>query len=181
MTRLPTHPVDAASPEMRLLSRIAELEKRVTLIERTGIFNTQYLEGLNNGYSGTFTAAATVQRDAAGTLPLALSLTPETNCWWFVHANVGLVNNTVTVANNNLIGQLNLTGTPATATIGNVSVYFTAASGSNQFSARPMSKVFGLTAGVAYTAQVVLTPSSGSWQYYQGSSQLQISAFAWPR
>jgi hypothetical protein len=142
--------------------------------------NTQVKRGISEQYSGGFTASYVPFSDGPGSAGyMRLSYTPPVDAWWEVNGEIGLLA-CDTAAYVYGYGVINLTPADADGYRGNSMVCMQHQQ-VNQFENRKMYSLFKLTAGVAYTADLGYSPSSGTWRYYCGPAQLSLEAKAWPR
>lgn len=117
--------------------------------------------------------------DAAKTIALTLGYVPPVNCWWEVHAHIGLVQK-VDAAYHYMQPQLQLNVPDADGFQG-IGDTRTQHSQVNTYEPYDLQGLFKLAAGVNYFVTVPTGMSGGSWQYFQSSNNLFIEAKAWAR
>lgn len=146
-----------------------------------GILAADRVLGVYNGYLGPFspTSENAIWRDAAGTLPLRLTITPAVDCWWDTSMNMGLVQKLDAVYH---YGQIALKLAPVDVDGESYAYhYITQHASVQQFESYAPRKMWKLAAGVTYTVSGVFVVSGGSWQYYAGPAQEWIQGIAIPR
>ena len=137
----------------------------------------QAIEGLINTYSAGATGIFDVYRDA--TNRLELSYTPSVNVWWEVHANVWLA--ALTAGWMFCYLRFNMAGTLASGH--QIPDFITTGYGAADTDhTAGITKLFKLTAGVAYTCKVQAWAGGGYlFNYYRGPESMWMHGKAWAR
>jgi hypothetical protein len=142
--------------------------------------DVQVKRGVSEAYSGGFTTNYPVLNDGPGSPGvMRLSYTPPVDAWWEVHGEIGIIT-CQTAAYVYAYGNLTLTPADADGASMNSMLVMQHAQ-VNMYENRKMHALFKLRAGVAYTADLGISPANGTWTYYCGPAQLSIEGKAWPR
>lgn len=142
------------------------------------IIDTQRLSGNNNAYKAPALVTENFFTNGA-TGPLQLVFTPKEDCWWEVHANIGILQKT-DAAYNYAYGQLSLSPPDADGYSAAPNI-LTQHATVDDYGFRSPSRIWKLKAGVTYTCVCLFSSSGGTWQYYQGGDYLFIEGKAWRR
>jgi len=137
--------------------------------------------GVAETYSGQFTTnqVPLSDRTGVGALPMQLAYTPPVDAWWEVCGFIGLVNK-IDANYNYGMGQLVLAPADADGSAQAVA-YAMQHQAVQTYEPRVITRIWKLTAGVAYVCQLGLNIAGGTWTYYCGPSQLYIQGKAWAR
>lgn len=137
------------------------------------IIDVQKLNGTNAAYVA-ITSGSRFKVSAGA--DLALSYTPPVNCWWDVDLVVGTLQKTDAAYHYAQI-YIGLTPTDEDG-IAAVNTTKTQHSTVQTFEPQVISSLFKLKANTAYQVWASMSTSGGTWQYWQGSTQLWIQAKA---
>jgi hypothetical protein len=150
-------------------------------LQRAPFLDTQIKAGNNNAYQPlALTGFQPIYADAALADPMRIAFTPVVDAWWEVFGCIGLLRcDTATYLYAYQQLQLNITDADGQ---GAAVAAATQRSDVNQFGMRAMSRIFKLSAGVAYTCTMGLSLQTAvSWSYYQGKDYLWMHGKGWPR
>ncbi len=178
-------------PLQSIVKDLVKMEDRMARMERAlrsggGPIAVQRLEGNSEAYATAVTnlSPATnlpLYRDAAKTVPLAVTFKPPIDAWWEVTLNVGLLDKFTEGLDqfrwSVAFGLL----TPAPASGTAFSYNIRAHSNLTRQQGHFWQKTFPLLANVQYTCSAVLSTSGGNFSYWQGINHLWIEGRAYPR
>jgi hypothetical protein len=143
---------------------------------RKNFLDVQWSQGNNLAYVA-IAANAALQRSPG--VALRLDYTPAVNCWWEIVAMVGLIDQRAAAVHRSDL-TIRCFGTPAP--LGSTGLM--AGMGRNdqiKYTSRVGTALYELSAGVAYSADVLCQATGGTLFYYQGPSQLLLFGKAWAR
>jgi len=142
-------------------------------------FLTTYLQEGENGAYRTLVSGETLYVNASGKL-LVWAYTPPVDVWVEATVGVGLINK-LDAAYHYIQLQLRCQPAPAVGfsdvCVGTNVLH----NGVNYYGSFVGTKLYGLSAGVAYTIDPRFVVNGGSWNYYQGTGQLWMQGKAWAR
>lgn len=117
--------------------------------------------------------------DAAGAVPVRLDYTPPVNAWWEVDFHMGIMQK-VDSAYHYIQPSVSLNVADVDG-VGGFGITRTQHGQVNTYEPYTIRALFKLAAGTAYYAFASGGFSGGTWQYFQASNNLQLSAKAWAR
>ena len=146
---------------------------------RIVLLDVQSRVGITEGYMA-LASYGVLHADAAKTVLMQITYTPNVNVWWDIYGVIGLLRKD-DAAYHYIYGAVILSPADADGATG-AHHMVTQHSQVQVFEGRTLTRMFKLNAGVPYTASLQMTGGSGGgWSYYQGPNHLWLQGKAWAR